>query len=199
MTDDLREQLRRAVPDTHVELDIARLYRRGRTRRHVRRAGIWMSALVILAGVTAGVLQLATGPDSPRIGPGDTQPEDPHTDAQVVFDDDTCRSTIPPTWPAATPLRVQLDNRTATMWDLIIGSYDPGYDRRDMLEAARNATDRMAAPAFANDEVMETARREVLVVDLDPGRRYVVCLEHSSAGPGAPTTMVVLPDLVLTD
>jgi hypothetical protein len=73
--------------------------------------------------------------------------------------------------------------------DFMLGTYDPGYRRTDLLAASARLK-----PAWVNNVAAASVGagdRQTGVAELAPGRYYAICLVDS------PLRLVVLPDLVV--
>lgn len=121
--------------------------------------------------------------------------DEPEADARIVFEEGRCSTTVPERWSSGEALDVELLNLGPDPVEFIIGMYDDGFGREDMLAYAEDkegtplgppsfANDRMTVGVSGGDEGLETT-------DLEPGRYYVVCLADSF------TRLIVLDDLVV--
>lgn len=110
--------------------------------------------------------------------------------ARVVLDGSGCTaSAIPERW-SDRPLPIEIINGTTTRMALVMGIYQEGFDREDLVSYGRDISTR---PSFIEAlniyEVGPGTTRDVSF-DRGPGRYFMVCMDSTS-------TMVVLADLVV--
>lgn len=107
----------------------------------------------------------------------------------VSFDDESCSSSNPNDWPAGAP-DILLTNNTVTRGALILGTYNEGFGREDLLAYGSDISTR--PPFISALEIFEAAPESTrsVLFDHGPGTFFMVCMP-------AADTMVVLDDLTL--
>ncbi len=109
----------------------------------------------------------------------------------VTLEGTECRSSIPKSWPNRA-LPIEISNETTMGMALVMGTYDNGFGRDDLVSYGRDISIR---PDFINSlEIYEVRAETTRQVSFDhgSGRYFTVCLDSTS-------TMIVLDDLIVGD
>lgn len=112
------------------------------------------------------------------------------TEALVSFEDETCSSSDMSNRPEGST-DILLVNSTDTRTALIVGTYNDGFERADLLDYG---TDISTRPQFITAlKIFESAPNSTTTVQFDPGpgTYFMVCMP-------SPNTMVVLDDLTIS-
>lgn len=109
------------------------------------------------------------------------------TEPTVTFDDGTCSSSDVSNWPKGAP-DILLTNNTDVLTALIVGTYNDGFGRADLLDYGSDISIR--PPFITALEIIESAPRSTsnARLDLGAGTYFMVCMPTTN-------TMVVLDDL----
>ena len=106
--------------------------------------------------------------------------DEPEADARIVFEGGECSTTLPERWSSGEALDVQLLNLGRDPVEFIIGMYDDGFGREDMLAYAEEKEGTfIGPPTFANDRMavgVSGGDEDLATTDLEPGRYHVVFL-----------------------
>ncbi|MGI9529705.1 MAG: hypothetical protein ACR2NG_08340 [Acidimicrobiia bacterium] len=113
------------------------------------------------------------------------------TEPSVSFDSESCSSSNPADWPAG-PHDILVVNDSTTRGAVIMGTYNNGYSRDDLVDYGSDVSTR---PPFIDAlEIFEAAPESTTTVlfDHEPGTYFFVCMPTTD-------TMVVLDDFTITD
>jgi len=117
--------------------------------------------------------------------------DDDSADPVVVFDDTTCEANVT-RWPGdGSPIVVR--NESSKLMALIVGTYNEGHSRTDLVDYAESWEGGSARPDFVSaTEIREVGPRSErpLLLEADPGLYFAVCM-------AMPDTMAVADDVVI--
>ena len=107
----------------------------------------------------------------------------------VSTDDQGCASSNTDDWPSGV-LAIEVSNNAASGSAIVIGTYDNGFEREDLVAYGSDISTR--PPFITALEVFEVAPETIdtLIFDHGPGTYFMVCLTDTN-------TMVVLDDLTV--
>ena len=110
--------------------------------------------------------------------------------ATVALDATGCSSTIP-THSGTGQLGIEIQNKTDNAMAVIMGTYDEGRDRNDLVAYGRDISTRPDS-IIAALEIYEVASQATSQVSFDhgPGHYFTACMDTTS-------TMIVLNDLIV--
>jgi hypothetical protein len=128
---------------------------------------------------------------TPGVTPAPSSPLTPGVTSSVVIDGTQCTSTLPASTPGGA-IPIEITNRTTTRTALVMGTYNEGYRRDDLVAYGRDISTR--PPFIEALEIYEVPSQTTRQVSFDhgPGRYFTACMDTNS-------TMTVLDDLQVGD